>query len=538
MPKVENAYTKVKNVFRSIKSFYLYRISVNQDSIIGIKTLLSFPESTLEKSMSKSLLMFEELLTIYNVNTHQKPKEILLELEKTLKTQNEKYEKIINTIKKMINCFNNDHAINLVEDFMNFISVLAYGIGKKMLSVEEAAQVLGSAIYYNFHSKKSGTIRFEDQHLVDALGPFFNIDGTPNKNISSQAVCAALESLMYSNMKFIINHAEIVPYTVFEFADDLQKYYASYFEKFQTTRSQNQTPSQFKEPNVDYEAQNLLKQYYKNGEIIKVPENMDEFLSILKRCNLLPSEEKRILDLIEEAKSQEEYSFLSESERKVVQNIQEYFNSLKPYETAYYSLKKLLEELHALKDFYAESEIDFIELKEIKDELINSMIAILDSIPKDYVPRNNLIFLTSPNSEIYFAQDISAIDKGIRKQAVSLLEKINLQNSGNFRPVKGDQLKNGKVLEVYNGKARILFKELVPGTYLILGSSIVGESYNKITNRLNNVQNQEYIEEVLKSLNDPNQRNDLLKEHENIATSFNNSVKRERKSFKTPLDNN
>lgn len=105
-----------------------------------------------------------------------------------------------------------------------------------------------------------------------------------------------------------------------------------------------------------------IRKYYKDGNLISIPEDVDAFVNLLKENDVPDQEIRYILALIKDAKDTEVINFLmgfyANDEVEFVRNAAITLEGMKPYEENYYEIKDILRELQTLEDLFASSTCD------------------------------------------------------------------------------------------------------------------------------------------------------------------------------------
>ena len=184
---------------------------------------------------------------------------------------------------------------------------------------------------------------------------------------------------------------------------------------------------------------------------------------------------------------------------------------LKPYDKTRIELLEVLKEISSIKSLYLETN-DSEDKLYLEEELAGlfEKLALLLEEKEEMASDNNLVFLTVKNGICYFSEDVMTLDKGIRKRTYSLLNKIKVENARKFNKLP---INDYNIFQVLNKDVQILFLELYPGVYMIIGTCIIGRKNFDIVNRVNNLINKKYIEELMLMVKDEDFRSKLLNEH-------------------------
>lgn len=116
-----------------------------------------------------------------------------------------------------------------------------------------------------------------------------------------------------------------------------------------------------------------LSQYYKDSKFIKIPENIEEFKQLLKKCLLPPEQEAKILrylnNQLAETQENEELSLLKKYLTPTEIAIFSYASNTKAQELSYF-ISEVNELISLLKNTTDEEEINIL-VEYIKDNIKN-----------------------------------------------------------------------------------------------------------------------------------------------------------------------
>ena len=267
-----------------------------------------------------------------------------------------------------------------------------------------------------------------------------------------------------------------------------------------------------------------IRKYYKDGKLISIPEDIQEFLENLKELNVSPQEIRYILSLIEMEKSVQLENnlrgFYENDEAEFISTAEKVLENMKPYEANYYEIKEILVELQTLEGLFISSENDEDRdyILEEKDAYIVRLRILI--VPEEEIEPLNIAFLCDTDGETYFNKDLADIDKSIRKRVDSLILKINNDNKRNFREVYSNEVGDMKMYEVVNPNLHIIFTELPGNVYLIIGVATTGKGYREIPYRLANGENRQNIAEIIEAIKDVKIKRKYLAEQNSKIPSF------------------
>jgi len=257
-----------------------------------------------------------------------------------------------------------------------------------------------------------------------------------------------------------------------------------------------------------------LKKYYKNGEIILVPENIEEFTRLLDGCQLDEREKKYILDLINQKKSKEEciLKYLSEEDICLYEKALEVLNTINYSDKNY---KILLENIENLKtaglmlDELENNQMEYVKFKVAEAEIlaeINKLLFyirnILINYNKEEKIENNIEFLLDDDEVPFVQTDACNLDGSFFKMICAGIRKIRKDNQGNFNLIMTQEEMDYRVYDVVSSKTHIFFVQIDSGIYLVVGCDVCGHGYKDIIRRvINNGKKIKEIEELIKNNN-------------------------------------
>lgn len=407
-----------------------------------------------------------------------------------------------------IKAFDNEKAINFNEKFDLLLFFLVDFYSSGVLNIEDVNKLIGASIYFNINKRKQNT-KNSDNVIPIELGAYYNIDGSFVYNVDNQKFLDLLKILFIDNRGYKIAIEVSTKYEKLyvQVYQEIHRLYLKFCQDFEnrqkTINEADEEIRQYKSP------AKLLYQYYQNGMIIKMPDDIDEFRLLLEESGKSKEEQAYILGLLNidatdkvVDKSFSEYDdLLNEAYKKI--------ETMNSKNLKYGKILNLLEEINAGKELYQASSCEDDKMY-IKDELLELFDQLEDLIAENELTEidNNLGFLLDKNGNSYFDKDLCLIDKGIRNRVFSLIKRINPINCRSFRKVYVNNDIEFGVYEVLNRDIHIVFVELYPGIYMIVGASVVRSGYNDMINRI--VSNKEYIVSLINLLNDPVERSNYL----------------------------
>ena len=491
---VDNSFVKFKNEIRKNRSKL-------RKEILDIKSKIAKLEEIIREWSSY------RVTSNTNESKHEIKANIIKEIERLKHILDDLVSEDI-IYQNFIKAFDNEKAINFNEKFDLLLFFLVDFYISGILNIEDINKLIGASIYFNINKRKQNQNN-NDNVIPVELVAYYNSDGSFVYNADNQKFLDLLKNLFIDNRGYKIAIEVSTKYEklyvqVYQEIHRLYLKFCQDFENRQITINESvEEIRQYKSP------AKLLYQYYQNGMIIKTPEDIDEFKFLLAESGKSVEEQAYILGLLNIDATDEivdkpfsEYDeLLNEAYKKI--------ETMNSKDLNYGKILNLLEEIKAGKELYQSGSCENDKMY-IKDELIELFDQLEDLIAENDLTENdnNLGFLLDKNGNSYFDKDLCLIDKGIRNRVFSLIKRINPINCRSFRKVYVNNDIEFGVYEVLNRDIHIVFVELYPGIYMIVGASVVRSGYNDMINRI--VSNKEYIVSLINLLNDPVERSNYL----------------------------
>lgn len=480
-------------------------------------------DSVINKKSKKKTrtLAFDALIEKYNFYSH------FLEF---LKSQ-------YYSMQNIINAFENDK----IKDPINQINELIVKLKFTSLNIEEISRIIGMAIVFNSkYAKRNKNHSIDNIDIINQLAEYYNEDGTFKYNNDTET----FENLM--ELLFLESLIEITLYDCMSKFSETKKFQASDLTEILKLSNQKLSNSQIdtqpknnKETKENYTiplevraALDELRKYYKNGTIVKIPENLEEFYKTLNKTNLDEQEKKYIINLINDALIQQknsiELKYLSKTDHDIYAKAIKLLDSFNHSNADVYALKQYIEELQtilALLETETNEENKEYLLNEIPN-IIGELSLICDKYnQEDIDSENRFIFLLNKDNVPYIYEDIDSLDPIYRKAINSLIPKIDKTNQAQFRKILNQEELAYNMYEVISPRAHVAFVEIDSGIYVIIGANIPRNGYRELNNRLK--ANQVLLKQMESIVKNPECRNQLLKENEEYLEHFSDSDNKE-----------
>lgn len=445
-------------------------------------------------------------------------------------------ENAIIELDNLIQSYDNDKVKNQISSISKLMKILNLLYSDKKIDIITFSDCLGMALYRNYQLllKNRATAQMKHQDLCRKLGMYYNEDGsfTLNDNIEEYyKLMTQLEKISsaeftYTELFFEKNKNNEL-FLAEQFTELLKDSNTKLLKK-QKEKKESEAQRSVSKMNttLDYNSLRYIREYYKKGKLIALPNNMQEFYEMLDRSGIGTKEKKNILNLINKQikamKKDSIFLHLDIDEINVYNQAKEILSLNQYNDPNYYILMELLRELDTALSFYDEFQNpeDLLSLDEEKSKIIEEIRKICLTYKNSDLITNNLIFLSGNDNQIFFEDDLNIIDKRIRKNIINLLKnKVIKENQQHFRKVMIEHT-SFQLYEVFKNGGKIFFLELSEGIFLILGADTNEKGYQKIKNRL--FKYQEIIKNIIKEIEDSQRKENLLIESENILNRLTN----------------
>lgn len=421
----------------------------------------------------------------------------------------------------MLEAFANDRATGYIEDFAFFLNVLLHCVEREKISAPEATTIFGSAIYANNKLAKKATDDGE-KAMFKLLASYFDSYGKFQKSGGSSELFSKLSELLLNYPGYIIFELEEVPkYSSYNFFLEISDLYSKFLDNLAKEKMVVSSQAALA---VDASYSASLKEYYRNGKLVKIPDDLSSFVELLNQNAVSENEQRHILSLIAEALNEDKNAklagFYQDDDQEVIDAGNRFLDDAKNHQGFYYEIKEILGEIQTLESMY----IDATSLED-KNYIIQEKTTFLARLRQLIVPEVemeplNIAFLSDTDGTDYFAKDLEAIDKGIRKRVGTLFSKITSDNRRNFRKAYASEPIGMELYEVVNPDLHIIFTEIPGNIFMIIGVATNGNGYREITNRLVNKQNRDNLEAIVKAIKDDDVKRKYLLEQNGKIPSF------------------
>lgn len=498
---------------------------------------------TIKETLKKELTKEKKKINIENIFKRKEEDRIT---DQTFADTIVNFKKFIDVGKNLysetqniINAFENDK----IKDPINNLDVLIDHIRAAYLTTEESSIILGMTIWFNSqYAKKNKNHQILNIDLIDILSNYYNKDGSFKYNEDCETFKNTLRLLLQQSIdenKLTLDRL-ILPgrFDLDELVNLLKESNQNIRNNSRNNKTSIPTPEEHTISSETKEALQELRKYYRNGSIIKLPENLDRFYKILEKSGLDKFETKYIKELInnELEKQNKQTGLLTKEEQAIYEKSLELLNSLDYSNNDIYELKELIKELQTiielLKSSADEEDKQFI-LSGLPN-IITKLSLICSKYEKQEVKEstNRFIFLLDKDNIPYICKDIDSLDPSYKKLVNTLIEKINKNNQQQFKKVLSSEKLPYNLVSMYSPKAYVAFVEICPDKYILMGANVARSGYKEIINRL--LSNQEAIKEIENIIKDIEKRNSILTQHEEYLPLLTetNSSKLTRKKVK------
>jgi len=486
-----------------------------------------------------SIEKFKEI--IENVNNKKRNKELL---ENKIKDTYEEFLNFVSFTKaeyiktqNVITAFENNKIKSPINDMNDLIDQLRL----VPTSIEAVSTLIGMAIYYNSqYAKRKQNHKIVNIETIDKLSEYYNQDGSFKYNEDTETFQLLIDKLFKKSINMEDNNPllYILPNMLSTFSIKNLVYLLEENNETIRTQTNNSVTSEINEEKEDYSipeetkiAFQKLKKYYKNGSIIKIPENLEEFYQILKNTNLDEKEQVYIINLIKQEiikqKNINTIKFLNKEEQIILEKASNLLSSFNHSNSDSYMLKQYIEELQTILSMLEteteEENINYL-LNEIPNIIEQLSIICSKYEIKNKISPNKFIFLLNKENIPYISGDINYIDPSYKKAIYSLIPKIDKSNQSQFKKILHNEQLLYNMYEIKSQRGHVAFIEIATGIYLIIGANIPRNGYKELVNRLK--ANQETIQEIENIVKNPEKRNEILIANEEYLELFSNEKNR------------
>ncbi|MBE6140753.1 MAG: hypothetical protein E7172_04385 [Firmicutes bacterium] len=237
----------------------------------------------LKKNIEEITNSINDLLKFKKPNYKKITKLVIIKDEKVTNLKIE--ETFMNLLQIFIDSFNSNKAKEVLTDdlFFPFVSVLKILVKKNLIDIKIMSECLGMIISFN-------ALNLE-QDLYFDLAKYYNLDGTFKYNEDLETFKKLLTIILIenSNDEYLIN----------EFIKLLIKSNEENMQEIEKIKNENLIK---------------LENFYKNNQLIKIPNDLNEFMELMDLCLLDENEKKYILKLISKQINEMQKYSLNEEE--------------------------------------------------------------------------------------------------------------------------------------------------------------------------------------------------------------------------------
>jgi len=432
----------------------------------------------------------------------------------------------------IINAMDNDKIINYID-----LERLCVHLVESFLSAKDSLDILGAVVSFDMkYLQKHPNVEVLNSWCVEDLSFYFNEDGTFKENASIEDFKECLLEILEAYIKTCKDYLEVGYFNDSKFNCNVERLNQLLNEccklleqgyrgekvsnqKFETTLDTLSI-----KPSVDRKYIEELRKYYRNNEIVCIPEDMDMFMELLDNCEIDEKEKKYILNLISELKEIEEHNelkYLNPSDKLIYERALSILNGLHHTDGDYYVLVQLLDDLKAALNILCETESE--EDKEYLEAEVSDLIIKIEEVVNKYgeekLSENTILFLLDENMVPYIKQDSELLDGSFYKMVCNGIKKIRKDNQSNFRLVMTNDNISYRVYDILSSKIHLSFIEIDSGIYVLIGCDVISHGYEDIVKRAHSHESE--IKELELLVKNDNSRNRVLTEHEQYFELFN-----------------
>ncbi|MBE6157018.1 MAG: hypothetical protein E7161_04685, partial [Firmicutes bacterium] len=245
---------------------------------------------------------------------------------------------VYNSNQVIINAIENDKIINYV-DLERLLMILT----RSKLPHSQSLKIFGMVVAFDKkYIEKHGCSNQKNDWIVELLSEFFSSDGTLVMNTDVEHFKGLLSALLveyekhykYYDQKYIIrvgvleeiqkeSSSLVNAWTHLLMVNNARLEMESTHQDSKEDIEELDTPKE----NISREGMEELRKYYKNGELIEVPEDIEVFKKILDKCGIDENDKRYILGLVTEAlekqKSTKILKYLNANDKKTYQEAEE-----------------------------------------------------------------------------------------------------------------------------------------------------------------------------------------------------------------------
>lgn len=401
-------------------------------------------------------------------------------------------------------------------------------------------QLLGMSIYLNNeYADKNKNHKIKNIDLINKFARYYNMDGTFKQpkldNDEFSCLLSELKDNSFNYFKMLVELFKVikliepdffkgidVSFNELEIGNEVNNKILKLYKELNNSILDSSKDIVLdikveKNDNIDRSFLLEIKKYYKNGEIVAIPYDVDAFYEVLNKSGLDKLEKQYIKRLLEEKLTNNKniLGYLKDEERIIYESATRLLDILNKSDSTFWSLKHNLEEIQIILEMFKEDISD--DDREYLLNEISKLIKELSLICNKYIlddnnSKNRYIFLLDKNGVPYIYDDIDSLDISYKKAIVSLVSRIIPDNVSRFDLIHNNYNLQYRLNSFSTSKTHIAFVEIDAGIYLIIGADIIRNGYDKFSNRLKS--NQLIIKQFEMLIKGLDTRNELLLEHE------------------------
>lgn len=438
-------------------------------------------------------------------------------------------EKLVGDIQRIINAYNNDKVAKSI-DFYLLLIIMEYTRQNTQITPETLAAVFGMNVCAALREHQKGQL--DSRYIDDILyfADFYNEDGSFKYNTDElgyleklTAFCIRINDEAHGSNIF----PAVSKSLALDCARALMKFNMNHFVDVMESYSQ---PKVSEPAAVNRDSLVRLREYYRGGKVIKVPEDMESFMELLDDCLLDAQEQRFILNLVYAKRDEEEKAATKVEEEaeedvnlKVLKDgdLEDYIKAKEAMKTLpktnsyYYLIEQAFESLTATSNLILEVGPDeyLLLTKDADMEYIREFNQSLVQADSPKISTNNLVLVGD-----YFASDLETLSEDMRTRVLDILSRINKDNRAIFRRIMTSENISFTPYEIVAKNVQVSFVELGLGIYALLGCSIDNSIYRNTINRL--IKEDANLLIVSGQMADDSKRNEILLESETLLANL------------------
>lgn len=300
-------------------------------------------------------------------------------------SKNQSYLYCIKEVGNIIRSYDDDKVKEEITDIALLLRLLRYALEFEFINFEELSTLFGMAINFDNKvlNKKQDDIKFCRKFFqfneIKRLSEYYNVNGTFKFNEDLETFKAIIEYLVEEVLvdKSLGDSEEVFINT---FVKLLDKENNNHLVKQEEAKSDATIVKiSTKSSKRDYEVIKYVRLYYKNGEVVGIPDDIDEFRQKLRASGISDKEIRYVMKLVDakikEVEAERFRSHFSAEELVTYDAALKLLNNIPTYDMDYIALTNLISEIGTIIELMDEDN-DPESLELLQEEKRNSILKI------------------------------------------------------------------------------------------------------------------------------------------------------------------